>query len=235
MAKSTVSQIRERFDTEVDRFSDLTRGHQAAVDSTLALDLITDAALALNPAAGSLLDIGCGGGNWTVKLLGKKLGLEVTLLDLAPAMLERAKERALAAGAARADVLEDDIRTARLERQYDIVIASAVLHHLRDADEWRRVFRSIYQVVAPGGSFWIYDLVDHELPAVAEQMRQSHGRHLVSVGGEAYRDEMFGNIEREDTPRPVTFQLDLLREVGFSHIDILHKNSRFAAFGAVKG
>ena len=41
-------------------------------------------------------------------------------------------------------------------------------------------------------------------------------------------------IDREDSPRPVTHQLDLLRSVGFANVDLLHKNSCFAAFGAVK-
>jgi hypothetical protein len=30
------------------------------------------------------------------------------------------------------------------------------------------------------------------------------------------------------------FDLELLRKVGFRHIDLLHKNSCFAAFGAIK-
>jgi tRNA (cmo5U34)-methyltransferase len=31
------------------------------------------------------------------------------------------------------------------------------------------------------------------------------------------------------------FQLDLLRQAGFTQVDVLHKNVCFAAFGAVKG
>jgi tRNA (cmo5U34)-methyltransferase len=30
------------------------------------------------------------------------------------------------------------------------------------------------------------------------------------------------------------FQLDLLRQVGFQQVEILHKNSCFAAFGGIK-
>jgi len=41
-------------------------------------------------------------------------------------------------------------------------------------------------------------------------------------------------LAKEDSPRPVTYQLDLLRKVGFRHTDLLHKNSCFAAFGAIK-
>jgi hypothetical protein len=46
---------------------------------------------------------------------------------------------------------------------------------------------------------------------------------------------VFDYIDREDSPRPVAYQLDLLRRVGFSEVDLLHKNSCFAAFGGKKG
>ena len=69
MSKLTVEQIKAHFDNDVERFSDISKGHQAAVDSTVALELISSAALAVTPDARTLLDVGCGGGNWTVKLL----------------------------------------------------------------------------------------------------------------------------------------------------------------------
>jgi tRNA (cmo5U34)-methyltransferase len=45
---------------------------------------------------------------------------------------------------------------------------------------------------------------------------------------------VFAYVEKEDTPRPLVFQLDLLLQVGFSRVEVLHKNVCFAAFGAVK-
>jgi tRNA (cmo5U34)-methyltransferase len=45
---------------------------------------------------------------------------------------------------------------------------------------------------------------------------------------------VFAYVEKEDTPRPLLFQLDLLRQVGFTQVEILHKNICFAAFGAWK-
>jgi len=234
MSKTTVAQIKERFDNDVERFADLSKGHEAAVDSTVALELIANAALAVTPGAASLLDVGCGGGNWTVKLLSKGARLKVTLLDLAPAMLARASERARAAGAASVETVEGDLREVPLDRRFDLIVASAVLHHLRGDEEWLAVFRRFHELLNPGGSLWIYDLVDHELPEVAGLMEESHAGHLLAVGGAAFKDEIFANIAREDSPRPVTFQLELLRRVGFQMIDVLHKSSRFAAFGARK-
>ena len=65
-------------------------------------------------------------------------------------------------------------------------------------------------------------------------MWQRYGDFLIELGGEDYRDLVFAYIDREDSPRPVTYQLDLLRKVGFSKVELLHKNSCFAAWGAVK-
>ena len=52
---------------------------------------------------------------------------------------------------------------------------------------------------------------------------------------EAYRDEVFAYVTQEDTPKPLMFQIDLLRHVGFSNVEVLYKNSVFAAFGGRKG
>jgi len=61
--KSTVQQIRERFDKDVERFSRLEIGNTAQVDSVLSLELIACAAAVMNPNARSVLDVGCGAGN----------------------------------------------------------------------------------------------------------------------------------------------------------------------------
>lgn len=58
---------------------------------------------------------------------------------------------------------------------------------------------------------------------------------LTGLKDDAYRDQVFPYVEREDTPRPLLFQLDLLWEVGFAQVDVLHKSVCFAAFGGVKG
>jgi tRNA (cmo5U34)-methyltransferase len=86
--KATADELREKFDADVDRFSDLERGHQAAMDSPLAMELIASAALAVTPGARRALDVGCGGGNYALKLLQKFPGPDLTLLDLSKTMLE---------------------------------------------------------------------------------------------------------------------------------------------------
>src|SRR5438477_386922 len=130
--KSTVDDIRRRFDADVERFSNLDTGQSATVDAPLAMALVAQAAAAATPHARHILDVGCGAGNYTLK--------------------------------------------------------------------WRQ-----------------------------------YGEYLTRLKDDAYRDHVFAYVEKEDTPRPLLFQLDLLREVGFAQVDVLHKNVCFAAFGAVKG
>ena len=234
--KATLQQIRERFDQDVERFSHLETGQSATIDAPLAMELITQAAVASTVPINRVLDVGCGAGNNTLKLR-QVLGHDfvVDLLDLSQPMLERATQRVRSAGAVDIHVGPGDIRDAQLpEDAYDVVLAAAVLHHLRDDADWERVFSKLYRLLRVGGSVWITDLVWHETLGVQQLMWQRYGDYLSELGGEAYRDRVFAYIDQEDSPRPVTYQLDLLHRVGFQHVELLHKNSNFAAFGAIK-
>lgn len=233
--KSTVEEIRIRFDQEVERFSNLETGQKATVDAPLAMALIAEAAAGVNPEAKSLLDIGCGAGNYSLRILGRCPNMDVTLTDLSGAMLERAVVRVSGATAGEVTAVQGDIRELELgTEQFDVVCAAAVLHHLRGLEEWRSVFEKIYAALKPGGSFWISDLIEHTDARIQSLMWERYGAYLKQLKDESYRDEVFAYINQEDTPRPLMFQLDLLRAVGFDGIEVLHKNCCFAAFGAIK-
>ena len=241
--KSSVAQIKERFDKDVDRFSNLDTGQTATVDAPLAMELITQAAVAATPNIRTVLDVGCGAGNNTLKLLQHITQAECDLVDLSLPMLNRAKARIDTVNPGNTRTYQGDIREVSLpDNHYDAVLAAAVLHRLRDEDDWFEVFSKVYRLVAKGGSFWITDLVFHENEQVHDLMWRRYSDYLLSVGSDLYgaenavlyRDKVFEYIDIEDTPRPVTFQLEMLRRVGFKQVDILHKNSCFAAFGGIK-
>lgn len=233
--KSSVEEIKERFDNDVERFSNLETGQVATIDAPLAMELITQAACATTPQIKTVLDIGCGAGNNTLKLLQSVSSFDSDLVDLSLPMLTRAHQRISSINKGKTTFFQGDFRTLPLPAEhYDIVFAAAVLHHLRDEDDWEAVFTKIFQLVAPGGSFWITDLVAHEMSQVQTMMWNRYGEYLQSQGGVTYQEKVFAYIDKEDSPMPVTYQLDLLRKVGFSQVELLHKNSCFAAFGAVK-
>jgi tRNA (cmo5U34)-methyltransferase len=236
MTKSSIGQIRERFDREVERFANLETGQSATMDAPLTLALIADAAARVTPGASSLLDVGCGAGNYALKILERLPHLNVTLIDLSRPMLDRAVERVSRATSGQVTALQGDIRELSPGRaQFDLICAAAVLHHLRETAEWRKVFAKLHAALRAGGSFWISDLIEHSDARVQALMWERYGDYLAQLKGGAYRDQVFAYIAQEDSPRSLMFQLDLLRAVGFSEVEVLHKHSCFAAFGAMKG
>ena len=233
--KSSIDEIRQRFDNDVERFSNIETGQTATVDAPLAMELITQAAFRSTPKIERVLDIGCGAGNNTIKLSHYVSPFDCDLVDLSLPMLERARERISEINTGNIKIFQGDFRVIDFPEQgYDVIIAAAVLHHLRDEQDWESTFRKIYRLTALGGSVWVSDLVSHETGSVQSLMWKRYAEYLCSIGGESYKNKVFAYINKEDTPRPVTYQMDLLRKVGFNHVEILHKNSCFAAFGAIK-
>lgn len=234
--KSTVEEIRERFDHDVERFSNLDLGQQAMPSSALMMGLVAEAASAVCPDAKDVLDIGCGAGNYSLKLLQHAPGLNVTLIDLSRPMLDRAVQRVGSATAGNVTAVQSDIRDTDLQPDgYDIVIAAAVLHHLRTNEQWESVFTQVHRCLRPGGSFWIVDVAEQSHPAVQAVTWRRYGDYLTDLRDRAYRDHVFAYIEKEDTPRPFLYQLGLLRRVGFAFVEVLQKDMCSVAFGAIKG
>lgn len=187
MLKSTVAEIRARFDADVERFSHLETGQSATMDAPLGLELVAQAAAAVTPHAQHVLDLGCGAGNYTLKLLQQLPGLNCTLVDLSQPMLERAELRVRTATSGTVTPLQADLRELPLAPEsVDIVLAAAVLHHLRTDDEWEAVFSALHAALRPGGALqW-----------------ERYGAYLTGFKGPTYREQVFAYIEKEDTPNP---------------------------------
>src|SRR5580704_9326212 len=113
LEKSSVEEIRDRFDRDVERFSNLETGQTAAVDAAIGLDLVARSAAATTPAARAMLDIGCGAGNFSLN------------------MLARANVRVSSATAGIVSAIQRDIRLVEMApNSVDVVVAATVLHHL---------------------------------------------------------------------------------------------------------
>ncbi|MES0491525.1 MAG: methyltransferase domain-containing protein [Leptospirales bacterium] len=235
MKKSTIAEIEQRFNNDVDRFSDLETGQTSTIDATISLDLITEAARRMKPDAKALLDVGCGAGNYTLQMLSKLPDLRCTLIDLSKPMLDKAFQRVTAKTNAEVSILHGDIRVLELENNsVDIILAGAVLHHLRDDSDWEFTFQKLFNLLKPDGCLMISDLIIQETKVLTYLIWEKYSIYLKETGGTDYRDKVFKYIDQEDSPRSMTYQLDLMRKVGFDKVEILHKNTCFGAFAGIK-
>src|SRR5690606_21137239 len=123
--KSTIEEIEKRFDQDVERFSNLETGQATTLDAAHNLELITEAISRHYQSGISVLDIGCGAGNYSVKLAHKLTGLNYTLLDLSRPMLDKAMERVSSLTQGNVEVLKGEFRSQPLENgQYDVIMAT---------------------------------------------------------------------------------------------------------------
>jgi tRNA (cmo5U34)-methyltransferase len=235
MNKSTVREIKERFDNDVERFSNLDTGQVSAIDAKVSLELLTEASKIIQPNAQNLLDLGCGAGNYTLKMLTKIANLNCTLVDLSQPMLDKAKERVSTQTNNSVEIIQGDLREIELkENHFDIILAGNVLHHLRDDEDWETTFKKLYNILKPGGCLMISDLITQEIDAINEYTWNCYGDYLENIDGKEYRKKVLDYIEKEDSPRSMTYQLELMKKIGFRKTEILHKNMCFGVFGGIK-
>jgi tRNA (cmo5U34)-methyltransferase len=104
-------------------------------------------------AAQSILELGIGTGETTRRVLALHPDARLTAIDSSAEMLERARE----------SYPDADLRLSRLEYPlpegpFDLVFSALVVHHLDGAGK-RDLFRRVAEVVRPGGSFVLADVV----------------------------------------------------------------------------
>lgn len=119
---------------------------------------------AVAPNQARVLEVGCGPGQLAIEL-ARSHGLEVTGLDLDPAMIDRARANAAHAGAeggsAPTFVVGDVAALPFDEAAFDLVVSTLSMHHWSDR---AAALRDIARVLRPGGTALIWDLRPGILP-----------------------------------------------------------------------
>ena len=229
--KSTVEQIRQRFNADVERFSKLETGQQAAMDAPLILDIVSRAAASHLRPHSQLLDLGCGAGNFTLRVLEQVSPLDCTLVDLSRPMLDRAEQRVKAATSGSVQTIQSDMRRLSFTpSSFDVILAGQVLHHLRDDADWQKMFEQLHHWLRPSGILFVADFTAFDAPDIQKLMMTRYAEHLEKLGGVEYREKVLTYCDVEDSPRSIKYQFDLLGEVGFKDYDLLHRNALFAAY-----
>ncbi len=129
--------------------------------------LLTAIARCVPPTCRQVVDLGCGTGELSLRILARSPAVQVVGVDYSPRMLARAKEKVEAAGwGDRWREYEGDFGDLVPFPACDACVSSLAIHHL-DNEMKRTLFGRIAEALAPGGWFWNGDPVLAEAPWLA--------------------------------------------------------------------
>ena len=142
------------------------------------------------PEGARVLEVGCGPGRLAIPL-ARRYGLDVTGLDLDPAMIERARANAARSGPGderRPDfVVGDSASLGFADGSFDLVVSTLSMHHWSDPVAG---LSEIGRVLAPGGRALVWDLRPGIVPFhahVPDPAEQAHGSSLTVVSARPWR------------------------------------------------
>jgi putative AdoMet-dependent methyltransferase len=135
----------DRYERRMGEFRDL-QAEDAAILETLAL-----------PESSNILEIGTGTGHFARE--AARAGHRVTAVDVSPAMLRYAQDRAKAEGLSGIEFRQAGFLTfSAAPAAFDAAVSVVALHHLPDL--WKAVaLNNIHNALKPGGIFFLCDVV----------------------------------------------------------------------------
>lgn len=195
------------------------------------------------PQLKSFLDLGCGDGILGRAILAKYPKAQGVFLDFSEPMLEAAKNQ-VQDPQGHQFLLTDFgnpewTDTLKAYAPFDAIASGFAIHHQPDNLK-KEIYRSIYQLLKPGGIFlnlehvssatkWVGELQDDLFIDYLYQFQQQKGndQSREQVAQEYYyRPDKAANILA-----PVEIQCHWLRELGFQNVDCYFKLFEIALFG----
>lgn len=181
---------------------------------------------------GRVLDLGGGTGALAAAVAETFPGVQVEIWDTDPSMLAVARGRCAGFGD----------RIHYVERSFaeplppcDAVVACIALHHVKDLAVKARIYRHIHEALQPGGIFVNADTAVNTAGVLREQAFAGWAASMRPHGiDEAAARVHFATWAHEDFYPPLSTELRLLTEAGFTEPDCVWREAAAVVFAAVK-
>lgn len=179
----------------------------------------------------SILDLGAGTGLLSSLLAQAYPNARFTLLDIAPQMLEKARERC--GDNSRFTPIVADYLADAWPGDFDAVVSALSLHHI-GPPRLGPVFAKVSAALKPEGMFVNADQVLGVTPQNEAKLARRWETQVRAAGCTEAEIEAAHERMLADDPATLEFQLQALREAGFEAVECWYKNGRFTVYSGVK-
>jgi trans-aconitate 2-methyltransferase len=205
------------------------------------LDVLTSCIPSDKP---NILELGCGTGELTLKILQRYPSATIVAVDYSPRMLDFARTKIESAGyTSRWTGIKIDFgewaiepNLAGLTDRFDAVISSLAIHHLEDEMKLK-LFQRIRTSLNAGGCFWNADPMLAESAAMQEiyqaareDWARSQGETLAQIRARVGSSVAYG-YSNPDRLATLTAHLEMLVQAGFETVAVPWKYYGMAVFG----
>jgi tRNA (cmo5U34)-methyltransferase len=180
-----------------------------------------------------VVDLGCGTGTIAKIIKERYPKSAVTCVDFSANMIKIAKGKLSVFD----DIsyVESDFLNFDFSAGYDAVVSSLTLHHIRDEDVKKKIFKRVFGGLKNKGVFYLADLVlasnEYLQKLNMKKWRDLQMQHC-SLEEPAEREKRYAE---EDRPFVLMDEIEWLKNAGFREVDVIWKYYHFAVYGGRKG
>ena len=209
-------------------------------------EMLDAIALCVSASSGRILELGCGTGELTVKVLKQCPDAQLVAVDYSPRMIDFVANKLDQQGEGnRVKPLQldfgewaNDEADAEIGNNFDAIISSLAIHHLTDEMK-EKLFQKIARSLNPNGQFWNADPLlpeFSELSDIYQQSRQrwaqKQGYDLEAVRSKIGKSDTQG-YSSQDQLATLETHLQMLKDVGFSKTAVIWKYYNVGVFGGL--
>lgn len=181
----------------------------------------------------NVLDLGCGTGNLSKRVLDKYPNANIVCVDISQNMINIARQKLV--DYKNVEFVVGDIEEIEFKDKYDLVVSSLVLHHLITDDIKKNFYKKIFNMLNENGIFVNADVVIGTSNFLQDINISSWIKYMQkSCSDEEIFSKWLKAYEQEDRPSKLMHQIEWLKEIGFHNIDIIWKYYNFAVFTGIK-
>lgn len=191
-----------------------------------------------------VLELGCGTGELSLKILNRYPDAQVIALDYSPRMLQFAEDKITAAGyqqrwtGIQADFGDwaNNPQEVEINGEFDACVSSLAIHHLQDEMKLK-LFQRIAASLNEDGCFWNADPTLPESPVLVElynaarqEWADQQGINLTEIGAKRGISSPQGHSS-QDQLATLNTHLQMLSTAGFKTVAVPWKYYGLAVFG----